>query len=67
MFSRLTPAASKLPFGCSLCSPVLCCALTHRKQLTIDKLSRNFVVGGIREPMHRKPLTIDQIRLRKFY
>ena len=47
MFSGLTTAASKLPFGCSLCSPVLCCALTHRKPLTIDKLSRNFVVGGI--------------------
>lgn len=70
MFSGLTPAASKLPFGCSLCSPVLCCALIHRKRLTIDKLSRNFVggnIGGIHEPMHRKPLTIDQIRLRKFY
>lgn len=53
MFSRLTTAASKLPFGCSLCSPVLCCALTHRKRITIDKLSRNFVGGalvGLDEP-----------------
>jgi hypothetical protein len=42
----------------------------HHKRLMIDELSRNFVggnIGGIREPMHRKPLTIDQIRLRKFY
>jgi hypothetical protein len=70
VFSGLTTAASKLPFGCSLCSPVLCSALTHRKRLTIDKLSRNFVGGilvGLDEPMHRKPLTIDEIRLRKFY
>jgi hypothetical protein len=35
------------------------------KLLTIDKLSRNY--WWIREPKHRKPLTIDQIRLRKFY
>ena len=36
--------------------------LIHHKWLTIDKLSRNFVGGNIdvvREPIHRKRLTID--------